>query len=113
TLARQGRSHGPNFSLETVVVFWYTFVYIFNWSVMMPNDFQDKIAAAKAELTAAKHLLQSEIRAYPTPISGCDAQFNHLIGERTRVLDALELLEASVFVATPRMLTQNAGIESR
>jgi len=79
----------------------------------MQDEFQQKIQAATTELIRAKSLLQSEISAYPTPISGCDAQYNHLIGERTRVLDALELLESSIFVATPRTPSPSAGVESR
>lgn len=29
--------------------------------------------------------LREAISAYPTPISGCDEQFNHLLAERKRV----------------------------
>jgi hypothetical protein len=54
-----------------------------------------------------------EISAYPTPISGCDAQFNYLLAERQKVLDAMRVLDHAVFVPTPRTPTQIAGVESR
>ena len=77
---------------------------------MTPNDC---VTVAKAELSAARQLIQDELRDYPTPVSGCDAQYNHLIGLRGAVTDALRALEAPRFVATPRTLSPTAGIESR
>lgn len=74
---------------------------------------EDCLTVAKAELKAADRLLQNEIRAYPTPISGCDAQYNYLIGLRGSVCDALRALEAPNFVATPRTPSPTAGVESR
>ena len=73
----------------------------------------DCVTVAKAELHAARHLIQNELREYPTPVSGCDAQYNYLIGLRGAVLDALHALEGPRFVATPRTPTPSAGIESR
>jgi hypothetical protein len=73
----------------------------------------DCLTVAKAELKMAQQLLQDEIRDYPTPISGCDAQFNYLIGLRGAVSDALRALEAPNFVATPRTPSPTAGVESR
>ncbi|KMW58128.1 hypothetical protein AIOL_003099 [Candidatus Rhodobacter oscarellae] len=73
----------------------------------------DCLTVARAELQLARQLIQDEIRAYPTPISGCDAQFNHLIGLRGSVAEALRALEAPRFVATPRTPAPGAGIESR
>lgn len=66
---------------------------------MVPKD---HLAKAKSELGKALQLVQDEIRAYPTPISGCDAQFNYLIGLRGSIAAALHELEAPKFVATPR-----------
>ena len=77
---------------------------------MTPDDC---LIVAKAELTAAKRLIQDEIRDYPTPISGCDAQFNHLIGLRGSIIEALRALEGPQFVATPRTPSPTAGVESR
>ena len=77
----------------------------------MPYD--DCLERARRELTRARALIQDEIRAYPTPISGCDAQYNHLIGQRGSIAEALRALEAPRFVATPRTPEPHAGIESR
>ena len=74
---------------------------------------EDCLKVAKAELKMAQQLIQDEIRDYPTPISGCDAQFNHLIGLRGSISDALRALERPRFVATPRTPSPAAGVESR
>ena len=79
----------------------------------MPETFEGCILAARAELKVARQILQTEISAYPAPIAGCDAQFNHLLAERQKVLDALTSLEETVFVPTPRSPTPEAGVESR
>ena len=79
----------------------------------MNDSYDDCLTVARAELTTARQLLAREISTYPTPISGCDAQFNHLLAERVRIAEALAQLDASVFVPTPRMPTPDAGIESR
>lgn len=79
----------------------------------MTQSYSDCLAVARAELSTALRLLQAEISAYPTPISGCDAQFNFLLAERTRVSEALGRLDASVFVPTPRMPSPAARVESR
>lgn len=79
----------------------------------MEDTYADCITVARAELAAARRLLVQEIRSYPTPISGCDAQFNHLLADRQRVSEALTQLEASVFVPTPRTPTPDSGVESR
>ena len=38
--------------------------------------------------------LSDEIRDYPTPIPRCDAQFNHLFEQRSRLHRALERIDA-------------------
>lgn len=58
---------------------------------------------ARAALRQAQADLTAEIRAYPTPISGCDAQYNHLLAERRRVHAALQALDEAVHIPTPRM----------
>lgn len=60
------------------------------------------VEAARLRLHEAQAVLDAEIRAYPTPISGCDAQFNHLLAERRRVRAALRALWAQVHIPTPR-----------
>lgn len=79
----------------------------------MPDNFEDCIVIARSELATARKLLNNEISAYPTPISGCDAQFNHLLAEREKVCLALQSLDRAIFVPTPRSPTPNAGVESR
>lgn len=71
------------------------------------------VDAAKTSLLAARQDISAEIRDYPTPISGCDAQFNHLIGQQQKICEALAALDAHVFVPTPRTPSPDAGIESR
>ena len=75
--------------------------------------FEESIEIAKSELLIARAALNGEISDYPTPISGCDAQFNHLLAERQKVLEALRVLEDVIFVPTPRTPSKSAGIESR
>lgn len=66
------------------------------------NDIQNHIEAAHQELLRAQKLLNAEISAYPSPISGCDAQFNHLLGERHKISQALTALTTDIFVPTSR-----------
>lgn len=60
------------------------------------------VARARTALLDARADLDAEIRDYPTPISGCDAQYNHLLAERRRVHAALEALDADIHIPTPR-----------
>lgn len=79
----------------------------------MADAYQRHIQTARDALDAARRLLNDEISGYPTPIAGCDAQFNHLLGERQKILAAIGSLEDAVFVPTPRSPTPAAGVESR
>ena len=65
-------------------------------------DQQSPTARARAALSDAAADLDAEIHDYPTPVSGCDAQYNHLLAERRRVRRALEALDADVHIPTPR-----------
>ena len=58
---------------------------------------------ARAALVNAQAELIDEIRNYPTPISGCDAQYNHLLAERRRVHAALQALDEDIHIPTPRV----------
>jgi hypothetical protein len=40
-------------------------------------------------LEAEKQRLYDEIRSYPTPIAGCDQQFNYLLEQQARVIAEL------------------------
>lgn len=79
----------------------------------MTNSPDTAIARARDALQSARRVLAAEISAYPAPISGCDAQFNHLLTQRAQVGRALTALECDVFVPTPRSPTPQTGIESR
>lgn len=59
-------------------------------------------ARARNALIEARAGLDREISAYPTPISGCDAQYNHLLAERRRVHTALQALAEDIHIPTPR-----------
>ncbi len=60
------------------------------------------IETARRHLADARDALDAEIRQYPTPVSGCDAQYNHLLAERRRAHEALQVLESEIHIPTPR-----------
>ena len=60
------------------------------------------IDSATETLRRAKAAVEAEIRAYPRPISGCDAQFNHLLAQRQIVHEALLALAARPAIPTSR-----------
>ncbi|EBA06693.1 hypothetical protein [Sagittula stellata] len=68
---------------------------------MIP-DISECITLAKVELQAARQQIAAEISGYPTPISGCDAQFNHLLAQRQKVSAALQALESEPHIPTSR-----------
>jgi hypothetical protein len=53
----------------------------------------DKI---KSQLEAEKARIYGEMGSYPTPIAGCDQQFNYLLEEQRRILRELARLEEAV-----------------
>ncbi|MXX88840.1 MAG: hypothetical protein F4213_21520, partial [Boseongicola sp. SB0677_bin_26] len=54
--------------------------------------YQECLATATERLEAARQLIETEIRSYPAPVAGCDAQFNHLVGMRGSISEALAAL---------------------
>ena len=76
-------------------------------------SYSQSLDSARAALKQARDEIQQELRDYPTPVSGCDAQYNHLIGMRGAITDALSTLATPRFVATPRTPEPMAGVESR
>lgn len=48
---------------------------------------------ARYDLEVELARIKVEIAGYPGPIAGCDAQFNHLLAERQRILEALRRLD--------------------
>lgn len=75
--------------------------------------YEAQIDTAERLLRAARADIAAEIAAYPGPVSGCDAQFNHLLAERQRLTNALHALGEPVFVPTPRQPAPFARVESR
>ncbi|MEP1208607.1 MAG: hypothetical protein ABJM29_19580 [Rhizobiaceae bacterium] len=71
----------------------------------MNTNFENSVSIAMENLVAAQATLVAEIKNYPTPIAGCDVQFNHLLEEKARVNAALEALNTPLFTPTPRQLT--------
>lgn len=58
--------------------------------------------SARQLLQAVRSALDEEIRSYPAPVAGCDAQFNHLLAERRRADRALMVLSEEIHIPTPR-----------
>ncbi len=76
-------------------------------------SYEDSLNDATQALRQARALIDDEMRSYPTPVSGCDAQYNHLISQRSAIAQALNALGILPFVATPRTLDAGTGVESR
>ena len=51
--------------------------------------------ALRRSLEEMKGAVAAEIQAYPRPIAGCDAQFNHLLERRRLLWEELSRLEAA------------------
>jgi hypothetical protein len=59
------------------------------------NPVEVASASALAEALERERLrIQREMNAYPTPIAGCDAYFNHLLEKRAAVCDELAKLRS-------------------
>ena len=71
----------------------------------MNTKFEDRVASALEDLRLAQSALVAEIKNYPTPIAGCDVQFNHLLEQKARVNAAIEALNTQIFTPTPRQLS--------
>ena len=76
-------------------------------------DHSFSLEQARKQLLDVRRAMTTSICQYPTPISGCDAQFNHLLAERAKVDAALRALDRDVFVPTPRQLNPEDKIEMR
>lgn len=65
-------------------------------------DTTNPTARARSALIDIRNQIDAEIKDYPTPVSGCDAQYNHLLAERRRITLALEALGTEIHIPTPR-----------
>ena len=61
----------------------------------------DRLPELDTRLQQEKAAVIAEIRAYPPPIPACDAQFNHLTEQRSRLMVALNRLQALSGSAPP------------
>jgi hypothetical protein len=61
---------------------------------MSEGDLRDRQAFLEAE----KQRLYQELRNYPTPIAGCDQQFNYLLEQQAFVAAELSRIRASLAV---------------
>jgi hypothetical protein len=56
-------------------------------------DLVDRVRAeARSALEGLRRRTSEEIHGYPSPIAGCDAQFNHLLERRTGIVGELQRL---------------------
>ena len=46
---------------------------------------QKELKTLRSRMQAEKERIQREISSYPTPIAGCDQQFNYLLERRTLI----------------------------
>ena len=53
----------------------------------------DSLQRTREELERERLRIQMEINSYPAPIPGCDAYFNHLLEQRSRICEELSALE--------------------
>lgn len=58
----------------------------------------DDLRDREAFLATEKQRLYQEIRNYPTPIAGCDQQFNYLLEQQAAVVAELRRIRASLAV---------------
>ena len=79
----------------------------------MSNAYEECLAETFVKLEAARQLLNAEIGAYPTPIAGCDLQFNRLLSDRARIANAIRALQEQPFVPTPQSLEPSVNVGIR
>ena len=53
---------------------------------------KEQIRIEKQEIAARLDTIYEQIKNYPTPIAGCDEQFNFLLAERDRQREMIEQL---------------------
>ena len=78
----------------------------------MTPEIDADLSEAKQALEKARLGLAEAIGQYPTPIYGCDAQFNSLLAQCCQAGLAIGALRTNIFIPTPRSPTAVAGVES-
>jgi hypothetical protein len=66
------------------------------------SSIEGRIALARIELQLARTRLTKEIAGYPTPIAGCDCQFNYLLAARSKIAAALAALDQDNHMPSPK-----------
>jgi hypothetical protein len=59
--------------------------------------------ASQTEQTTLQALkrIQTQLASYPTPVAGCDEQFNYLLAERQRLTKRLSQIRGGIRFITP------------
>jgi hypothetical protein len=63
---------------------------------MPHSSLQSACNELRAYLDRTRRSVDEEIRSYPTPIPRCDAQFNYLYEQRSRLAQALLRIDAAL-----------------
>lgn len=75
----------------------------------MRQPYEKTIETVLGTLETALVAVNTEIAHYPSPISGCDAQFNRLLGDRMRISQALRALADEPFHSDVQTCFDTAG----
>ncbi len=67
-----------------------------------PTHLRTLAVALRDFLVRTKHRVDAEIGTYPTPIPRCDAQFNHLYEQRSRIARTLYRVSGALDGDDPR-----------
>ena len=51
---------------------------------------KEETRTEKQEISARLDAIYEQIKTYPTPITGCDEQFDYLLEERNRLREMIE-----------------------
>ncbi len=68
--------------------------------------------AVRRHLEAKRRPVEQEIRRYPAPIAGCDAQFNYLLEQRAVLSRELVRLDAAVKAAGAHVESEGEAVEA-
>ena len=64
-------------------------------------EIAESLRHAETCLQSEKQRLYDEIRNYPTPIAGCDQQFNYLLEQQAQVVAELARVRAALGALDP------------
>lgn len=68
--------------------------------------------AVKRYLEERRRPVEEEIRRYPAPIAGCDAQFNYLLEQRAILSRELVRLDAAAMAAGAHAESEGEAVEA-